>query len=104
MKTYKQFLNEDQKELKNIVDVISSEWKGSIKRKKLKKLGYSDEEIDFIEMVYRDVVKKYTRSQDKEYNFSNYKRNFGHIGMYIHISHAGLYNALVKKFDKLYGK
>jgi len=77
MKTYKKYLVQEKTKEEKVLDVLTNNYNGRIKRKKLSKLGYSDEEIKFIEDQYRNFIKKYSR--DKGVKFKNQSDNFGNI-------------------------
>jgi len=96
------YLLSEKSQFDKMMDAITSNWNRKIKRKKLKKLGYSDSEIDFIESQYRDVIKKYTKSKDPKHNWSEIPSNFGGIGKYAHISSTELNKALRDRFKKTY--
>jgi hypothetical protein len=95
-------ISEGKSKFDKMIDILMDNWSNGVKkRKKLKKLGYSDEEIKFIEMKYRDIIRKHSRGQDKDHNYTNYPENFGGIGKYDHIDNVE--GALRKELKKTYG-
>ncbi len=66
--------------LDKAMKVITQDYNGEIKRKGLRKLGYTKEEIKMIELVYKRSLKDFARKMGDFDDITNEPHNFAGIG------------------------
>ena len=97
----KYLISENKKDWKRFAKIVTSSMGKKVTYSMLRELGYTDEEIKFIENVYRDVTKK--ASIKGRYPVKKNPDMFGGIMRFANIEEY-VSDGLYKAFRKLYGK